>query len=402
MVIIYDTALGASMPQTNSLSFATPQDADKSLKTISQQLVRAGQSVAASEFVQKPRRASGVTYREAFITLASGQMITLRVNATGDLYQVLLNNQVKPLKEHTDTAKAVAEIALLAEKNQEAFQKAQARKAVALPKGMSTPKPKMVERLKQQVSELDAQLAERRSIVTELQAQLGAGAMTDSAKAPPELSDGALDTLRALGTSGALEDGDVPSKSGRDELIDLGYIERYTDQGDNVLTAAGTVALRMLDSAPALLLSLSGAYVAARELAKDDAAMLDNATTAGAADWLRIGLDMVENNGPISLERGDIEQARHQMQMATSFRSALAMLDSASGMNDAAFELLVAIAQADAMDEDGITSQEALASLLGGGLVEASEGLYFLTEKGRQCLNDDGYDAYGQPFAAAE
>lgn len=395
------------MPQTNPLDFSTPAGAEKALKQVSQLMGRAGQAVVTAEFSDKPKRTSGVTYREAYLTLASGQQVTLRVNATGDIYQVLLNNQMQPLKEHTDTAKAVGEIAALAEKNQAAFQKAQARKAVALPKGMSTPKPKMVERLKQQVAELDTQLTERRATLADLQAKLGDGAMTDSTGSVKELSGAAIDTLMALGRRGPLEDGDVPSKSGRDELVALGYVDRYTDEGDNVLTASGTAALRMLDSAkprtvtmPIDPLPLAGAYVAARELGKDQGQMLDSAATAGAADWLRIGLDVVENNGPISLENGDLEQARHQMHMACSFRAALAMLDSASSMTDASLEQLVAIAQADAVDEDGITSQEALAPLLSGGLVDADVGLYFLTDKGRACLNDAGYDAYGEPFAA--
>ncbi|MBX4378224.1 hypothetical protein K4H02_24520, partial [Mycobacterium tuberculosis] len=86
-----------------------------------------------------PRRTNGITYREAVLTLASGQLVTLRVTASGDIYQVLLNSSVVPIKAHNDTAAAVAEIAAMAEKNQAAFQKAQARKAIALPPGMTTP-----------------------------------------------------------------------------------------------------------------------------------------------------------------------------------------------------------------------------------------------------------------------
>jgi hypothetical protein len=324
------------MPQTNTLDFSSPAAADKALKKVSLLMGRAGQPVVTSEFNQKPKRTADTTYREAYLTLASGQQVTLRVNATGDIYQVLLNNSVKPLKEHTDTDKAVAEIAAMADKNQAAFQKAQARKAVALPKGMSTPKVKQVDALVQQVAALDTQISDRKATVAELQAKLGLGAMNDSVPA-------------------ALEG----------------------------------------------LLTLAGAYVAAREIVTATGAMLDNAATAGALAHLQIGLDVVETNGPINLAEGNVDQALHQMRMAESFRAAIAMLDSAKErqMDDAALTQLVAIAKASAASEDEVADQDALAMLLAHAMVEAAEGIYFLTEKGRQHLNDNGMDAYGEPFA---
>lgn len=319
------------MPLTNTLDFSTPAGADKSLKKISQLMGRAGQSVVVSEFNQKPKRSSDTTYRQAYLTLASGQQVTLRVNGTGDIYQVLINGSVAALKQQADTSKAVVEIAALVEKSQAAFQKAQARKLVALPKGMSTPKPKIAQALAAQVTQLDTQIAERKSTVADLQAQLGDAAMTDSAHT--------------------------------------------------------------------IVLPLASAYVAAREIARASGAMLDDARTAGAAEWLRIGLDTAKNNGPISLERGDLEQARLQMSIVSSFEAALSMLDSAgAGVDDRALAQLVAIAQADTLDEDGISDQAALASLLKQGLVEAAEGLYYATDKGRACLIDNGMDDRGEPL----
>lgn len=394
------------MPKTNTLDFSSPAGAEQALQKIAQLLGRAGQSVASSEFNQKPRRSSDTTYREAFITLASGQLITLRVNATGDIYQVLLNGSVKPLKEHTDIEKAVAEIAGMAEKNQAAFQKAQARKAVAIPKGMSTTKPKQVDALVQQVSELDAQISERKATIADLVSKLG-GAMTDSVpRELAELSDFGREVLQQLAAADghALEDGDVVSKSGRDQLIDLGLIDRYTDKGDNVLNDKGRACVAMLDSvAPpiAVVMPLASSYVAARELSAATGMMLDDASTDGAKGYLKIALDIVENNGPLSLESGDIDQARLQLKMADSFKAAIAMLDSASErqMDDQALAQLVAIAKVSAASEDEVADQDALATLLALSMVDVAEGIYFLSEKGRQCLNDNGMDAYGEPFA---
>lgn len=166
------------MPATNPLDFSSAASAATALKKVKQLMIRAGQAVVGTEFIDKPKRTNGITYREAFLTLASGQAVTLRVTAAGDIYQVLLNNSVVPIKAHDDTSKAVAEIAALAEKNQAAFQKAQARKAIALPPGMTTPAPKMAAVLAERVAQLDTQIAERRATVAGLQAQLGA--LTDS------------------------------------------------------------------------------------------------------------------------------------------------------------------------------------------------------------------------------
>jgi ribosomal protein S19E (S16A) len=531
------------MPVTNALDFTSASAADGALKKVKQWMVRGGQPVVATEFNDKPKRTNNMTYREASLTLASGQLITLRVNATGDIFQALLNNSVVPIKNHDDMAKAVGELASLADKNQAAFQKAQARVKVALPPGLSTPKPKIAEVMQQRVTALDNQIADRKATVADLQQKLGA--MTDSTGAePPSLSDAAEDVLRALGARGPLEDGDVPSKAGRDELEALGYIDRYTEQGANVLNVKGrsaldtilammdstlsngammdemapyppsyyepaatawlefklvnqlyvdeagpiplpsryqvgadvalyvsqggnkmtmrakvigasfraskvhyTLAVRvlsegeqamyavlhdvdsyyvsspdMLDSAadlgvldsleafkeplpdePATVMPLAGAYVAAREILAADPAMLDSAATAGAVAQLRMALDVVETNYPINVEAGNLEQAQLQKDLAESFKLAIGMLDSAAAaISDAGLAQLVAIAKESAVEDEGITDQAALAELLALGMVETESGLYMVTGKGTNALDDAGYDPYGEPYAAGD
>jgi hypothetical protein len=451
------------MPKTNTLDFSSPAGAEKALQKITQQLGRAGQSVVSSEFNQKPRRSSDTTYREAFITLASGQLITLRVNGTGDIYQVLLNGSVKPLKEHADTDKAIAEIASLAEKNQGAFQKAQARKAIELPKGMTTTKPKQVDALVQQVSELDAQISERKATIVDLQSKLGVGAMIDSVE--PNLTmlpDGIswlgfklVDQVFVDKTTASilpsaesiagkvrlnitLADGspfDVigvvvavkfsapkifysvalpvrqDAESGQtiyavlhdvDSIFVSGISGAMMDSADRPQAIETMdVYKEPLPTSDAGVMSLASSYVAARELTAALGVMLDAASTDGAKGYLKIALDTVENNGPINLAEGKIEQARLQLHMAKSFRAAIAMLDSASErqMDDKALDQLVAIAKTSAASEDEIADQDALTTLLALSMVDVAEGIYFLSEKGRQHLNDNGLDAYGEPFA---
>lgn len=332
------------MPVLNALDFTSASAAESALKKVKQWMVRGGQPVVATEFIDKPRRSNGITYREATLTLASGQLITLRVNATGDIFQAVLNSSVVPIKNHDDMAKAVGELASLAEKNQAAFQKAQARVKVALPPGLSTPKPKMAEALQQRVTELDTRIADRKATVADLQQQLGA--MTDSTASSEEA---AAEQRRAA------------------------------------------------------KMPLAAAYVAARDIVTADPVMLDSVATAGAVAQLRIALDVVETNYPINVEAGNLEQAQLQQDLAASFKLAIGMLDSApTAISDAGLAQLVAIALVSAAESEGIADQAALAELLGLGMVETESGLYMVTAKGTNALDDAGYDPYGEPYAVSE
>lgn len=232
------------MAATADLLLTDKASADKAIKKLSGLFKRAGQPIITSEFNEKPKRTAGVSYRELLLVVASGQQITLRVTASGDIFQVLLNGSVQPLKNQSDVTKAVGEIAQLAERNQAAFQRKQARVKVAVPKGMTTPRPKMAETLRQQVGELDKAISERETRVGELRQQLGMP-MLDSVTAGALVGlqaagDGAVDVLRALGRSGGmLDDCRVPSVLGRDALVALGAVDRHTVLAENELTPAG-------------------------------------------------------------------------------------------------------------------------------------------------------------------
>ncbi len=156
--------------------FDNPADAKRSLKRVAQAMLRAGQPVVSSDFDQKVRRTSGVSYRQAMLTLASGQTVTLQIKLTGDVFRVLLNGQVLPIKNQ-DGLKAIAEIAAAAERNQAKFQKAQARKLVELPKSIRTAAPRMEQALQTRIVELDAQITERTAERDALKAELGEQAL---------------------------------------------------------------------------------------------------------------------------------------------------------------------------------------------------------------------------------
>lgn len=84
-----------------------------------------------------------------------------------------------------------------------------------------------------------------------------ASATLDAVNIPQasDLTGAEIDTLIALDRSGGkLEDGDVPSKSGRDGLVERGLVERV--DGDNILTAKGKGCAATLDSVSIEFLTL--------------------------------------------------------------------------------------------------------------------------------------------------
>ena len=395
------------MPATNKLDFSNAQAAGKALKKVSTIMIRAGQPVVSSEFIDKARRVAGVTYREASLTVASGQVVVLRVNVTGDIFQVVLNGSVQPMKNQTDSDKAVMEISALLEKGQGAFQKAQARKAIALPKGMSTPAPKQAVVYAERVAQLDMQITERQATVADLQQQLGA--MTDSLEplslAEQEEAAPLLDAINGQPKG-------FPRKWGG-ELYNFDQFKQVPADEHGELPGAWTLIDGAVPVADSLLdgieqpqdeeLTVSGAYVAAREIVLADPVMMDSMATAGAIEQLRQALSVVETNAPINEAEGNLDQAKLERRLAKSFITAIAMLDSVNpDFGDSGLSELVNIALVSAADVSDIKDEAALAQLLALGMVETAEGLYMLTDKGRSALEDAGFDAYGEPFAAED
>lgn len=133
---------------------------DKSLAKLKQFFTRAGSPVVTAEPSAKTMRSSGVSYRELSLTFGDSQRVTLRVKATGDVYQVLLNDKLIPLKAQDDHIKAVAEIAQKLKDGSAKFQKKLALVKVAMPKGIRTAAPKLQEQLAAREQELDAAIAE--------------------------------------------------------------------------------------------------------------------------------------------------------------------------------------------------------------------------------------------------
>ena len=93
--------------------------------------------------------------------MSDSQLIALRVKETGDIYQVLLNGKVLPIKNQDDEKNAVTEIVNAWQSNVSKFQAALSRKKAQLPKGIQSTRKKIIETLQTQIAELDELIKEQ-------------------------------------------------------------------------------------------------------------------------------------------------------------------------------------------------------------------------------------------------
>lgn len=110
-------------------------------KEIKKAFARLGNHVVKVETTGKAKRTAGVSYKELFMFFADNQQVTLRVKATGDIYQVLVNDKELPIKNQDDFTRAIAEIDQVLNKGRVAFQKKLAKAAVETPKSIRTATP---------------------------------------------------------------------------------------------------------------------------------------------------------------------------------------------------------------------------------------------------------------------
>lgn len=131
---------------------------------------RAGLPVLDVASDGKTRRVASISYREVSLSFADSQKLLLRVKATGDVYQLLVNGKVTPVKEQDDPTKAVAELVGILDKGRARFQKRLAAMAMKPPEGAKTAAPKLRETLVKQIAEVDAQIESATEELAALQA----------------------------------------------------------------------------------------------------------------------------------------------------------------------------------------------------------------------------------------
>lgn len=112
-------------------------------KTLQSLFARFGAEVVQVDDSASIKRTSSISYRELSMTFADSQVVVFRVKQTGDIYQVLLNGKVQPLRYPDDHKAAIGEVVKLMDNGRAAYQKKLAAAKVALPPSIRTAAPKL-------------------------------------------------------------------------------------------------------------------------------------------------------------------------------------------------------------------------------------------------------------------
>ncbi|KAB0579192.1 hypothetical protein F7Q92_15200 [Ideonella dechloratans] len=144
-------------------SFEDLSAKDKAAKQAARYFSRAGANVVQQDVPTAVKRSSGITYREMALTFADSQQVVLRIKQSGDIFQVLLNGKVLPIKNQGDHVKAIAEIVQAMDAGRSRFQKLLAAAQARPPAGIRTAAPKMEQVLTEKRDALKAAIAEVRS-----------------------------------------------------------------------------------------------------------------------------------------------------------------------------------------------------------------------------------------------
>lgn len=129
------------------------------LKNAVAQFVRIGLAVSQSEASPALKKTSGIAYREAYFTMADSQKVTFRIKESGDIFQVLINDKLVPIKSQDDHKAAIEEIGKRLDASRAKFQAVMAKAKTPLPPSIKTAVPKMVDALKAKLAGINEAIA---------------------------------------------------------------------------------------------------------------------------------------------------------------------------------------------------------------------------------------------------
>jgi hypothetical protein len=145
----------------------------KSYNQIKRYFSKAGSNVVNIDSDNKVRRTNGISYKEVGLTFADSQTVLLRVKGTGDIYQVVLNGKLTPIKNQDDATLAIAEIVQMMNAGRSKFQQKLAKLAIKPPPSIKTAAPKMLQvltekrdGLKEAIAEVMAEIEQLRNPVS--------------------------------------------------------------------------------------------------------------------------------------------------------------------------------------------------------------------------------------------
>ncbi|MER2511512.1 MAG: hypothetical protein ABTQ25_03665 [Nitrosomonas ureae] len=149
-------------------SYADLSIKDKAAKEAAKYFSRAGAHVVQQDVSTAAKRAAGISFREMTLTFADSQKVILRIKQTGDIYQVLLNGKILPIKNQDDHVKAISEIVAAMDAGRTKFQKLLAAVKIRPPAGIRTAAPKMEQVLTSKRDALRIAISEVRAEIDKL------------------------------------------------------------------------------------------------------------------------------------------------------------------------------------------------------------------------------------------
>ena len=141
---------------------------DKAAKQAMRYFSRAGANVVQQDVLPGIKRSSGISYRELALTFADSQQITMRIKQSGDIFQVLLNSKVIPIKNQDDHVSAIAEMVKAMDVGRSKFQKMLAATQVRPPAGIRTAAPRIEQALTEKRDSLKVAIASIREEIAGL------------------------------------------------------------------------------------------------------------------------------------------------------------------------------------------------------------------------------------------
>ncbi len=153
-----------------SIDITTTTTSEKGIKGIFKYFSRAGSGVVSHDVGTSIKRTNGISYREFLLTFADSQTVMFRVKNTGDVYQVLLNKKIIPIKNQDKYIEAIGEIVGKLNVGRTKFQAKLAKALVKLPATIRTAAPKMLVVLTEKRDSLVSAIADVRSEIEAVKA----------------------------------------------------------------------------------------------------------------------------------------------------------------------------------------------------------------------------------------
>lgn len=152
-------------------SFDDLASKDRAVKKAAQYFTRAGANVVSQDVDPKVKRTAGISYRELTLTFADSQTVAFRIKQSGDIYQVLLNGKVTPIKSQDDHVAAVAEIVKMMDSGRTKFQAKLAKAQAKLPPSIKTAVPNIRKQLEEKRDNLKAAIADVREQIAAIRGE---------------------------------------------------------------------------------------------------------------------------------------------------------------------------------------------------------------------------------------